>query len=340
MDLSEPSPYQTFTCRSAPSNFKFAFNQRNDLVDLTLLSIVPKSPFLNFSRLRKSSIELKDKRFLNELAPKGVVACIASVSLSTASKPSELDIRKENFDLLLESFGLVQCTSFAHSAAMTFDIYHEKDTSKLLHSSIFLQQFFGVYMSYDCASNLLLGLCWGGDRILPLFLNALDYLNTLKYHPFSLLLAANMAFNAYFNWRLNVIDTFVAKVTKRTGHQGWDMTAYDVAKGTFSDLSAQMSGTATMLAANVHLSTLAQMTLKQIRAKARLDGFPNTEVAGARVDAIDELVEEITSRLVLQDVEIKMLTTMAQQQLTAVRSSETPFNLYSDVLTSGDSCFT
>ena len=97
------------------------------------------------------------------------------------------------------------------------------------------------------------------------------------------------------------------------------MTAHDTANGPFSELSARMSGITTTLAANTRLSTMAQMLLEAIKREARIAPSSHLETDRARVILLERLIEPITSRLNRQDVQIEMLTTMVQNQLTAVR---------------------
>lgn len=240
------------------------------------------------------------------------------VPLINTRNPYRFDVNQEAFEQVLKKFGLERLYSFAHTTGMTFDVIPNtpgsQDPDGLNYYSIFLEHFFGLYMVDDPATGSQRGMLWTAPRPMELFRDAIINLQPLARHPYFVMLAASVAFNAYHNYRLGETNFQISTVEKRTGHQGWDMIAFPSAEGEFSSLSAKMSGLATTLAANRRLNGMVDEILKVLGDTFHL---PDGVEHGVCV-SFETHRKFLQRRLSIQQLHIDLLMSRVQTQLTAV----------------------
>ena len=310
-----------FYRKTAPALTEIDFNEKSDSVSVNRVYMRANGTSLELSQTRMMTEELDAGGLLHSSGSERTVACIIDVPLLVNRKPYVLDIKKKNYNLVSNYFGLSKYIKYAHSATMTMDVTPNVRDKHMNHSyySVFVLQFFGIYTIYDRTKELTLGICWGDQRIIPLFLDALLCLKPFARHQSWILLVTAMTFNAYHNWRLHLTDDFVAQVMKRTGYQGWDMTAHDMADGTLTELSAKMSGLATSLAANRRLTSMAQEIISAIEGDVGDSSGAVPKGDKEEEKWFNDNVSTVKQRLVLQHIQINLLLAQVQNQLTAVR---------------------
>ncbi|KKY18739.1 hypothetical protein UCRPC4_g04800 [Phaeomoniella chlamydospora] len=239
------------------------------------------------------------------------------VPLISNTNPYTLDIKESVVKQLLKDFNLDLVYRFAHASGMTFDVIpiHESGAIKGFHCSIYLTDYFGLYVVYDQTRNLTQGICWAGDKLMPRLREALMHLRDLSYHPYYILVATAAAFISYHNLRLVKVHREVSAVEKRTGYQGWDMIAHPTAQGSFPSLSASMSGLATSLAANKRLDRLTNEMLSAALDDQILDLQDMDQQARALFQGH---IQALQRRVHVQQMHIKLCLSRVQNQLTAV----------------------
>ena len=237
--------------------------------------------------------------------------------------PYRLDIKEDNYRHCLDRFDVSDYAPYAFSAAMTFDVIPRLHRGKMngFFASVFSEHFFGMLSVYDEEAQCCFGLVFGADAILSRFCEALSSLKALCLEPGYCLLSTAATFNAYHNYRLTVTSHLIARVEKRTRYSSWDNIAHVTADEPLSDLSAQMSGIATSLAANRRLTKMADEILRSIDGQSTLadGGIP---WCPDHMHAINQKFHShiciIKRRVAVQQVHIELLLAQVQNQLTAV----------------------
>jgi hypothetical protein len=234
-----------------------------------------------------------------------------------------LDISEENYKLLIRHFGLQTCLNYAHSSPTSFDVVptYRDGAINGFQCSLFLAHFFGMYLTYDAQSTLAQGICWTGEKLMPLIQSALLHLKQLAQHPHYALLASSATFNTYHDYRIAAVNEEVASVEKRTGYRGWDVIAYDPAKGSFNELSARMSGLIISLSANRRLNSIAAEMLATTEMQDLRSSFNSWGIPPPTISSFEDHVRTIQRRMRVQNTSIELVITRVKNQLTAVRDS-------------------
>ena len=252
---------------------------------------------------------------------------IVLVPVFKTRDPYRFDIKEENFDFVMKGFGLERLRRFAHASDMNFDIIPktDRDTVCGFLCSIFIVHFVGLYMMYDHRAGPMKCVCWATITQLSRLRTAFIRFKDMAQHPFYLLFCAAIAFNSYQDYRLSKVHNSVSSLERRTGYHAWTSIAFPTAQGSFSELSAGMSGSATSLATSERLVRMVEEILNALDDVSLLSG----QIDSQSCRMIDTHVKVIRRRLKVQLVLIDLLASRVQNQLTAVSTS-----LYSRLLKS------
>ncbi|EXJ65605.1 uncharacterized protein A1O5_11132 [Cladophialophora psammophila CBS 110553] len=139
--------------------------------------------------------------------------------------PYRLDMKKDNYEFLVNYMGLKKYIDYSHSSSTTFDIIptHYECKGWGFYGSIFLVHFIGLHITHDVRIGQTRSLGWTGDKQMPRFQDCLMRLGSLAQHPYCILLSAAASFNSHHNFRLGEVSRDVSSVEKRKGYSGWDM---------------------------------------------------------------------------------------------------------------------
>lgn len=309
-----------FISQHAGPTRPYDFNSTNEMIDVMDVFSTSDDAALKIESRQISACNLS-MSLQNPCRPgQRTLITLILVPLITTLSPYHFDINENAFKHILKEFGLEILYKYAHATGMTFDIIPNASGSQDLHGlsyySIFLEHYFGLYVSADPDTGSMRGIVWTSPRLMDLFRSAIINLQTLSRHPYYIMLAASAAFNADHNHYLGDIEFKVNTVEKRTGHQGWDMIAYPSAGGELSDLSAKMSGLATSLAANRRLNGMDDEILKVLSDTSHV---PNSLEHGV-CTSFETHRAILQRRSSIRHLHIELLMSRVQTQLTAVRS--------------------
>ena len=295
------------------------FNEQTESISLTSITYDPQRG-MDSARKVVSNREEMSTATLESLQGRKLIACIATVPLIKGRNPYLLDISEKNYNHVLDTFGLRDYTRYAGSTRLTFDVIPRFENGKVcgFYASLFYDHFFGLYTSYSEASGLTLGLCWGGENILPAFVASISNLRSLASQPGFFLLATAAALNFHLSYRLPTMDVCVSQVEKSTGYMGWDMSAYESANGSLSDLSATMSGYRTSLAAGRRVSKACDEILSKVGSdKCLISGYVPLK-SNSTEDMFTAHHVTLLRRVRMQNIHIEFLFSRIDNQLTAV----------------------
>ena len=250
----------------------------------------------------------------------GLSTCVVTVPTSSDNQYL-LDIKEEDYRSLVDNFGLEQCIGFASSASTSFDLTPRRcsQNARDFTASFHLQDAWGLYLAYDEAQERILGLCWGIRNVLPRFVQALSILRMAALQPSYTLVAMVAALNCYHSWRSASLSQSIAQVERRTGHQGWDISMHTEASGSYSDLSARISGILTSLASNHRVLDMCDQVLSAVkRTVPECDVQAIQRLPRTSEDHLSFNIATLSRRLTATRVTMGFLVSRAGYQLTAV----------------------
>ena len=296
------------------------FNNKHDSISFTTVTHDPRDERVNTTHRKSASREELEVSLRQCPLTRKVAACLVNVPVTKGMNPYYLEIAEEDYKHVLNRLGIWQPAVCAYSSDLTFDLvpWTEDGEIRGFYASIFMKRLFGLYMVYDERDDSSRGICWGGQNVLPGFIDALVALQSVALQPGYFLLCAAGALNLHLSRRLPLMAADVAAVEKRTGYQGWDMTAHPTAEGSLPELSARMSGDATSMAAGQRVSKVSKEILSAIEGHGSLiDGNVPLHPGPSRV-IFQIHYATIKRRIKLQDIYIDFILARIQTQLTAV----------------------
>ena len=261
-------------------------------------------------------------RSIEQAVPgKKLLSCIVTIcNYKEKHAPRTLCTKESTYSYFLESMGLSNYLEFACSSILSFDVVPQYRRGKPggFRASAYAKGFFGLFYTYDKEKDLSIGIFEASSEIYPVFLEAVLSMKSLAFYPGFLLLAMAASLNGFNQRHLEMLRLSVAGVEKRTGYAGWGNFEYKITQGTFSELSAQMSGFASSLAAHRRSVKLGTEILTTIEGMEILNDT-NDQMATVNLRGIlDSHISVIKRRITVQSMFVELQIVRVQNQISAV----------------------
>ena len=255
-----------------------------------------------------------------------LLSCLITAPHSKSPYPGRIGIAEKNFKYFLDTFGLTDYAKFACSNPLSFDVvpWYENGRPKGFHASSYAKRFYGLYLVYDKDRDFTLGIFWGGPQIDHVLIAALADLRSLAEHPYHLLLVLAASLNAFNQQHLESIRVDTARVEERTGYKGWGNSHFRPMEGSFSDLSAQMSGFISSLVTHRRSVRLTLEILETIETVSLVEKDTSDEKAVALWHLLGMHVAVIRRRANVQAMFVDLLLGRVHNQVTAVSPPPSP----------------
>ena len=254
---------------------------------------------------------------------------LAWVALRKESLPWRIDVQESNLDLILQSFQISTAYKYAFTAPCGFKVLPTPQvgltasSSKIQIFAIFLPEIFSISWKYDFQSHQTKALCWASKWVTATLQDIISCQRALVQHPLFLALVAGSMLGQLLDRDLNLRNKTISEVETRTRYHSWVTPSSGSAEGSYAELSARMSGCAATLAGSRRIArTLHEVVQEIVLILEKHCEVWSKEVKDMR-QTMEECVEMLRKRLVMQDIQIDFLSKRVDIQLTAVSRSST-----------------
>lgn len=313
---ASPSPYP-----------KFGFKDRSGYLDISEISHHPEAA-------QRRASATADAIAGSLLSAEGPLEATESLRVSgqlrmvwvTLHKdpvPWQLDISRNDLDIILRAFRLVSAFDYIFTAPGGVLVMPRLPSKKdhTVTGCVFILDLFAVCWSHDLRTRQTSGLCWGGKWGLSTMQELLTRQKSLSSHPLFPALLTAIMLGRLLDRDLNRHIQSIAEVEVRTEYHPWGYTQSERAEGSFALLSARMSGCASAFAGLERIARILHVILDTIAGyRTQQQHEPMANDMDVVDTAVGEHVVLLRSRLHVQELQIKFLSRRTEVQLTAVSS--------------------